>query len=460
MKPISLTLLSWLPFAALFVLPAAFAGTTDLQYPPSASSGGHDFNQAPIGQSFIARASKVRAGIYLSDGKSFQSAFAPNASPYPYSVAPALKVNVQLLAGEGSMGTVLDSRSLTLTAPFGGFVAVDYASAGVVLSVGSPYTLLLTDASGQAYPNGVTGWVVPSVTDFGGGANPPPGAYPDGHPILQNIVAINDAGVGDNAFEVIDLAPVTANPPSPPSSPAPTCSGTYASITTLAKTFIEVNGGPPSAGGAPNGDRVFYAPQSATMFTGGATTFVARELVSYAGTAELAGCRASSMTVYPIPTAVVVNGTLPAGQVGAAYNVALTATGGVAPYAWGASGVPAGLAFAGGTPTVAGPYTLIIDTSDASGQPARNQYDLTVAPASAPTCGSSSGSRIINGSGRVTAVSATSVTVGLQRLTLSNCTSIRLKSGAVATLRVGQLVEWRANVRNGAAVATSLEIRR
>lgn len=445
--------------------PAAFAGTTDLQYPPSASSGGHDFNHAPIGQSFIARAAKIKAGIYLSDAQSFQSAFAPTASPYPYAVASTLTVTARLLVGEGSQGTVLDSRTLTLNAPFGGYVEFDYAAAGIVLSVGSPYTLLLTDASGQAYPNGVTGWIVPSVNDFSSGATSPPGAYLDGHPILQNVVVINDAGIGDNAFEVIDLAPGTTTPPPPPPPPPPaTCSGTYASITTLAKTFIEVNGGPPSQGGPPNGERVYYAPQSATTFTGGTTTFVARELVSYTGTADLAGCHASSMTVYPIPTAVVVNGTLPAGQVGSAYSTTLTATGGIAPYSWGASGIPAGLAFAdgrlSGTPTVAGPYTLIVDTSDAIGQLARNQYDLTVAAAPAPTCGSSGGSRSIDGSGRITAVSSTGVTIGLQRLALTSCTSIRQKGGASATLRVGQVVEWRASVRNGVTSATSIVIQR
>jgi hypothetical protein len=119
-------------------------------------------------------------------------------------------VKVQLLQGEGVSGAVLDSRNLTLTKPFMGFVDVDYAAAGVSLVPGNKYTLLMTDVSGQAYPNGVTGWVVPSVHDFS--KNPAPGAYADGLPILQGALVTDDAGIGDNAFEVLDVGAITPLP--------------------------------------------------------------------------------------------------------------------------------------------------------------------------------------------------------------------------------------------------------
>ena len=119
---------------------------------------------------------------------------------------------MQLLAGEGIGGTELDSRNITLTKPFMGFVDVDYAAAGISLVPGEKYTLLMTDISGQSYPNGVTGWVVPSVTDLSTGASLPPGAYPDGRPILQGALVSNDAGIGDNAFEVLDTGATAPAP--------------------------------------------------------------------------------------------------------------------------------------------------------------------------------------------------------------------------------------------------------
>lgn len=49
--------------ATLFSAAPAFAGSTDLQYLPGNSSAGHDFNHAPVGQSFTALAAKVKAGL-------------------------------------------------------------------------------------------------------------------------------------------------------------------------------------------------------------------------------------------------------------------------------------------------------------------------------------------------------------------------------------------------------------
>lgn len=184
----------------------SFAGTSDLQYPP-ATSAGHDFNHAPIGQSFVALAPQVKAGIFIADEESFTAWLSqtyPGLPPFPYAVAPSVTVRIELLRGEGVDGTVLHSRNLTLTKPFMGFVDVDYAAEGVTLVTGQKYTLLMTDISAQSYPNGVTGWVVPAVTDNSSGAPLPPGAYPDGQPILQGALVNDDAGIGDNAFEVLD----------------------------------------------------------------------------------------------------------------------------------------------------------------------------------------------------------------------------------------------------------------
>lgn len=198
---------------ALFSV-AASAGNTDLQYPPI-SSAGHDFNHAPVGQSFKALAASVKAGLFIADQDSFTNWLRqtyPSLPPFPYAIAPSVTIQVQLLQGEGTSGTVLDTRVVTLNKPYMGFVGVDYAAAGVVLVPGNKYTLLMTDVSGQSYPNGVTGWVVPAVHDFTTGASLAPGAYPDGRPILQGALVTNDAGIGDNSFEVLDVA-YTPPPP-------------------------------------------------------------------------------------------------------------------------------------------------------------------------------------------------------------------------------------------------------
>lgn len=191
-----------------------WTGSTDLQFAP-ASSAGHDFNHAPVGQSFVALAAQVKAGIFIADEDSFTSWLQQTYAglpPFPYAIAPSVTIRVQLLAGEGIGGTELDSRNITLTKPFMGFVDVDYAAAGISLVPGQKYTLLMTDISGQSYPNGVTGWVVPSVTDLSTGASLPPGAYPDGRPILQGALVSNVAGIGDNAFEVLDMGATAPAP--------------------------------------------------------------------------------------------------------------------------------------------------------------------------------------------------------------------------------------------------------
>jgi hypothetical protein len=121
-------------------------------------------------------------------------------------------------------GSLLHSTSLVVAAPFMGFLDMDYAAAGVVLVPGRTYTIVVSDDGPAAYPQGVSGWVVSSVTNPDAGqpvtdesgavvGHLPYGAYPEGHPILQGMLHASDAGIGDNAFHVVDadaaLAPLT-----------------------------------------------------------------------------------------------------------------------------------------------------------------------------------------------------------------------------------------------------------
>lgn len=450
MTPRQSLLASLLSLAALTSITApASAGSTDISYPPATPSGGHDFNHAPVGQSFTAQAAKVKAGLYLADETSFSG-----GAGYPYTVAPSIRTNVKLINGEGTSGTVLDSRDITLTAPYKGFVYVDYAAAGITLNVGSLYTLLVTDISSVAYPSSMTGWIVPSVHDYSTGASLPPGAYTGGLPILQGALVTNDAGIGDNAFSVIDLNG-TGGGTTPP--PTPGCASSNVAIRVVASSYIDVA----TASGSIS--RVFYAPSSSTTFQGGATGYSVGELVSYTGSLEIGGCRAGSMTVMPAPTPVTIGGTLPYGQVGTPYSATLTAAGGTAPYRWLASGIPAGLSFSNGvlsgTPSIAGISTLTVDLSDAAGRTTRSTYSVTINAAPLDACSKPSSTKLLTGSGLITAVSSTSITVGLQKLSRSSCTTIRYKNKDTA-LKVGQYVDWSGWTVSGSMMVKDINVLR
>ena len=58
------------PSCALRVTAAMSAAPTNIIYEPTTSAG-HDFNHAPVGQSFTATASNVRGGLHLADETTF-----------------------------------------------------------------------------------------------------------------------------------------------------------------------------------------------------------------------------------------------------------------------------------------------------------------------------------------------------------------------------------------------------
>ena len=289
--------------AAMTITPAT-PGQTDLNYTPSALAGGHEINHSPIGQTFKAVATTVNVGLFLQDAlTAYQAAVAAVAlcapgcgiSAYPVGqvVAPSVTVRMDLYAGAGINGTPLATRTVTVNAPFRGFVDLPAGN----LVVGNTYTVVMTDLAPSAT---LKNWVVPSVTDPTPGAGQPSygpdgvtvvgylpyGAYYGGLPMLQGQVVVNDAGVGDKAFHVIDQSPTVGQP---------TCSGSGV-ITSypISKVFLLLT----------DGSRVGFTPTPAgTTFTGGATTFANGEVVTYAGVYSSATtiCQATTMTVAPAP---------------------------------------------------------------------------------------------------------------------------------------------------------------
>jgi cytochrome c5 len=98
------------------------------------------------------------------------------------------------------------------------------------------------------------------------------------------------------------------------------CSGSNATITSVGRNFIVVNGG------LNLGDHVWYTPTAAgTTFTGGTSTFLTGEVVDWTGTMDpVAGCYATSMTVKP---AAMLSCTKATGAKSSAGKSIVTATG-------------------------------------------------------------------------------------------------------------------------------------
>ena len=98
-------------------------------------------------------------------------------------------------------------------------------------------------------------------------------------------------------------------------------------------------------------------------------------------------------------TLTILTGSLPAATAGTSYTAAMSASGGVTPYSWSATGLPSGLginAAAGvisGTPTTTGSSSVTVTITDAttpSNQSVSKQFTLTVGSATALSITSSS----------------------------------------------------------------------
>ena len=95
--------------------------------------------------------------------------------------------------------------------------------------------------------------------------------------------------------------------------------------------------------------------------------------------------QALSITVQPAGL-IITTGTLPGGQVGAAYSQTLAATGGVAPYAWAVSTgtLPDGLSLnastgeISGTPTTHGTSNFTVEVTDSQSTPATDTQALSI----------------------------------------------------------------------------------
>jgi hypothetical protein len=94
------------------------------------------------------------------------------------------------------------------------------------------------------------------------------------------------------------------------------------------------------------------------------------------------------LTIAPTPFAITT-ASAPNGTVGAAYTTSFTAAGGIAPYTFSASGLPAGLSMSAagvisGTPTAPGATTIVVTVKDSAGASASKSYAVTIGLPPAP----------------------------------------------------------------------------
>lgn len=155
------------------VLLAASAGRGGVIRLP-ATGGGHLISaHSPIGQSFTAEDPLVRIGLHIR----------PNSQ----NPNPDRNLLVQLFAGEGVGGPVLDARTVEPAAGFVGYLGVDYAH--VPLAVGQKYSVTLSSTSSHWVSNS-------SSQSYAGG--------------VAIITAVPRGELNDKAFEVVPIPEPTS----------------------------------------------------------------------------------------------------------------------------------------------------------------------------------------------------------------------------------------------------------
>ncbi|MCU1391179.1 MAG: autotransporter protein [Ilumatobacteraceae bacterium] len=219
---------------------------------------------------------------------------------------------------------------------------------------------------------------------------------------LEGIGALNLGGVVAQGVAFSGSTDVRIGLPVPPVVVTSTALPRGQVGVAYAPTTISATGGSAPyrwrAGGLPAGMSIDPAsgvitgsPQSAGSFD---VVITAYDVSASASSLELA------LTVDP---ALKVTGpaTLPAGEVAVAYpSTVATTSGGAAPFAWTATGLPGGLVIdpasgvISGTPTASGAFSVTVSVTDSSGASASKTLSLTVAPILAITTASLPGGQV------------------------------------------------------------------
>ena len=202
------------------------------------------------------------------------------------------------------------------------------------------------------------------------------------------IIAITDSaglvGVGQNfALAVIPTVTITTATPLPQGSVGSAYSQTLASSGGYSPYTYAV-----TSGSLPTG----LGLSAAGVISGTPTVGIVSDPFTVTSTDNFAytGSKAFTLTIAG-STLAITTSSLPAAQVGSAYNFTMAASGGITPYTWVITSgtLPAGLSFSSagvfsGTPTASGSVSLTIKVTDSTtptAQTASKPLTLTVNPA-------------------------------------------------------------------------------
>jgi uncharacterized protein (TIGR03437 family) len=124
------------------------------------------------------------------------------------------------------------------------------------------------------------------------------------------------------------------------------------------------------------------------LISGTPTTPVTSNVVINANSGSINGVtnttrKAFSITINLAPLAITTS-SLASGNINVSYSQTVTATGGLTPYAWSASGLPNGLGIASrtgtisGTPTQSGSFSVTVTVADSAGNTTPRQFTLSI----------------------------------------------------------------------------------
>lgn len=340
----------------------------------------------------------------------------------PASASPVMPGGrIDVSDGNGGTCTVLDLSAghghceLVSTAPQLLTVSATYGGDGNFNPGGGVLTILVMpptiEPGPQEIPAGAVGAAYPQTTFAASGGTPPytyavrDGALPeglalsaegvlsgtprDGGPFDFSVIAKDAHGYpGTRSYALTIAAPnLTLGPHAlPPANAEANYAQTFAAAGgTGPYTYALVGALPEGLSLSPGGEL------SGTALAAGTFPITVRATDSSGGSGPYSTAQDYTLTV-AAPTIALTPASLPGGRVGQAYAAALSATGGVAPYAYAlrSGTLPPGLALTpagalSGTPSADGSFAFSLEARDAHGFAGTQDYMIAVSARGAST---------------------------------------------------------------------------
>lgn len=342
---------------------AVFAGgdDVDVAFTAPASSGGsaitgYTVTASPGGATQTGSASPIRVGG-LAPGNAYT--FTVTATNSTGTGSPSAASNSVVVV------PVLVAAPVSATVAYG-------AATSVALDItGTPTSVAI--ASAPAHGTAVVSGTTISYTPAAGYAGPDSFTYTASDAYSTSTAATVSITVSAPAV-AIDTATLPATTAGTAYVQALSASGGAAPY-----SYAVTSGALPAGVSLSAGGELSGTPTAAGAFTVGITI-----TDSSSGTGPFTATRSYTLQV-DAPAITVGPAALPVATGAAAYQQALTASGGVAPYQFAISAgqLPPGLVLAGagelaGTPTAAGDYAFTVQATDANGFAGTQAYTVTV----------------------------------------------------------------------------------